>query len=102
MSSDIFTKNVGGQDFCKHRDKYVRENPSVQQVGATTTSVPVGEGVEDRVYPGDAGTGQMQGTGPPAVEVSTGVTGGVNEGVSDLDDTSEEHVASVVAAREDG
>jgi hypothetical protein len=44
----------------------------------------------------------MQGTGPPAVEVSTGVTGGVNEGVSDLDDTSEEHVASVVAAREDG
>jgi hypothetical protein len=28
--------------------------------------------------------------------------GGVNEGVSDLDDTSEEHVASVVAAREEG
>jgi hypothetical protein len=58
--------------------------------------------VGDRVYLRDAGTGQMQGTGPPAVEDSIGVTGGVNEGVRDLDDTSEEHVASVVAAREEG
>jgi hypothetical protein len=29
MSSDIFTKNVGGKDLYKHRDVYVREDPSV-------------------------------------------------------------------------
>jgi hypothetical protein len=58
--------------------------------------------VGDRAYPRDAGTGQMQGTGPPAVEDSTGVTGGVSGDVIDPDDTSEEHVASVVAAREEG
>jgi hypothetical protein len=27
MSSDIFTKNVGGKDFERHRSVYVRENP---------------------------------------------------------------------------
>jgi hypothetical protein len=27
MSSDIFTKNVGGKAFAKHRDVYVREAP---------------------------------------------------------------------------
>jgi hypothetical protein len=44
MSSDIFTKNVGGSEFYKHLDFYVRQNPSVQ-----TTTVPVGEGVGSRV-----------------------------------------------------
>jgi hypothetical protein len=34
MSSDIFTKNVGGQSFVRHRDVNVREN-----------SVSAGEGV---------------------------------------------------------
>jgi hypothetical protein len=27
MSSDIFTKNVGGSDFARHRDVYVRDTP---------------------------------------------------------------------------
>jgi hypothetical protein len=44
MSSDIFTKHVGGFEFYKHRDVYVRQNPSVP-----TTTVPVGEGVGGRV-----------------------------------------------------
>jgi hypothetical protein len=29
MSSDNFTKNVGGKDFKRHRDIYVRKNPGV-------------------------------------------------------------------------
>jgi hypothetical protein len=48
MSSDIFTKNVGGKDFYKHLDVYVREKSSVQSVEAPTTTYPVGEGVGAR------------------------------------------------------
>jgi hypothetical protein len=29
LSSDIFTKNVGGSDFVRYRDVYVRQNPSI-------------------------------------------------------------------------
>jgi hypothetical protein len=36
MSSDIFTKNVGGNDFYRHRDVYIREDPSVSFVEAST------------------------------------------------------------------
>jgi hypothetical protein len=45
MSSDIFTKNVGGNDFYRHRDVYVREDPSVSYVAASTMTNPVREGV---------------------------------------------------------
>jgi hypothetical protein len=56
----IFTKNVGGQDFYRHRGVIVRENRSIECVGPAKTCVPVGGGAGDRVYPRDAGTGQMQ------------------------------------------
>jgi hypothetical protein len=39
----------------RHRDIYVRENSSVHCVEATTTTVPVGEGVKVRVHPRDTG-----------------------------------------------
>jgi hypothetical protein len=81
---------------------FVRENPPIECVEPATSCVPVGEGVGDRVYPRDVGTGQMQGTGPLAAEHSTGVNGGVNGDVTDEVDTGEEHVATVVAAREEG
>jgi hypothetical protein len=47
MSSDIFTKNVSGQDFKRHRDVYVRKNPSVpyDRGHGNAFSVPAGEGV---------------------------------------------------------
>jgi hypothetical protein len=69
MSSDIFTKNVGGKDFYKHRDVYVREDPSVRCVETPTTTYPVGEGVGarspsvngDRDY--GKGSGLKRGTG---------------------------------------
>jgi hypothetical protein len=102
ISSDEFTKNVGGQDFYGHRDKYVRDNPSIQRVGATTTNVPVGEGGGVRVHLRDAGAEQMQRTGSFVGESLICVGEGVNGGVSDPDDTGEEHVGSVVAAREEG
>jgi hypothetical protein len=53
-------------------------------------------------YPRDSGAGQMHGTGQPAVEYSTDVTGGVRGDVNDRVDTGEEHVATAVAAREEG
>jgi hypothetical protein len=47
MSSDIFTKNVGGKDFERHRDTYVRQNPSVPYIQdhEDTSINSVGEGV---------------------------------------------------------
>jgi hypothetical protein len=44
MSSDIFTKNVGGKDFEKHRDVYVRQNPTVS-IHEDTLTDSFGEGV---------------------------------------------------------
>ena len=61
MSSDIFTKNVGGKDFHKHRDVYVREDPSIQCVETPTTANPVGEGVGIR-FPEDS-ENEIQRTG---------------------------------------
>jgi hypothetical protein len=43
MSSDIFTKNVGGRTFFRHRDVYVREDPTSTMIN------PVGEGVGIRI-----------------------------------------------------
>jgi hypothetical protein len=65
MSSDIFTKNVGGSDFFRHRDVYVREDPSASCVAASTTIYPAGEGVGVRVQPRDA---VNRGTGSSVVE----------------------------------
>jgi hypothetical protein len=47
MSSDIFTKNVGGEDFKRLRDMYIRKNPGVSYNHAHGDSliVSVGEGV---------------------------------------------------------
>jgi hypothetical protein len=47
MSSDIFTKNVVGSDFNRHRDVYVRDNPSTPctQSHATALLMSAGEGV---------------------------------------------------------
>jgi hypothetical protein len=70
MSSDIFTKNVGGKDFYKHRDVYVREDPSVPCVEApTTTTYPVGEGVGACSPSADSG-GDIE--GDPGLEQRTG------------------------------
>jgi hypothetical protein len=70
MSSDIFTKNVGGKDFYKHRDVYVREDPSVPCVEApTTTTYPVGEGVGACSPSADSG-GDIE--GDPGLEQKTG------------------------------
>jgi hypothetical protein len=44
MSSDIFTKNVGGGDFLRHRDIYVRSDPS-RPSHDEGIAVPAGEGV---------------------------------------------------------
>jgi hypothetical protein len=100
MAFDTFTRNLGGQDFYLHRDKYVRDDPSVRRIGAETISVPVGEGVGVCVHPRDAGAEHMQRTGPRISESPIGVSEGVTGGVSDRDETGDEHVASVVVARE--
>jgi hypothetical protein len=62
MSSDIFTKNVGGYDFYRHRDVYVREDPSVSCVAASTMTNPVGEGVGVRIHSNES-TGSGTGLG---------------------------------------
>jgi hypothetical protein len=98
MSSDIFTKNVGSQDFYRHRGVIVRENPSIECVGPATTCVLVGKGVGDRL---SQGCRNWIDAGPPAVEYSTGVTGGAKGDFNDEVDSGEEHVATVVAVREE-
>jgi hypothetical protein len=47
MSSDIFTKNVGGGDFMRHRDVDVRKNPIIiyNQDHESASINSVGEGV---------------------------------------------------------
>jgi hypothetical protein len=44
MSSDIFTKNVGGRAFLRHRDVYVPEDPSVSQMAASTRPIQLERG----------------------------------------------------------
>jgi hypothetical protein len=73
MSADIFTKNVGGYDFYRHRDVYVREDPSVSCVAASTMANPVGEGVGVRIHSNEStGSGTGLDIGSKNISESTG------------------------------
>jgi hypothetical protein len=56
MSSDIFTKNVGGQSFVRHRDVYVRENPVSAGEGVGMMEAVTGEDCMDQGMKGTSGS----------------------------------------------
>jgi hypothetical protein len=94
MSSDIFTKNVGGSTFFRHRDVYVREDPSVSHMAESTMINPVGEGVRVRIRSSES---TQSGTG-----LSINEQGSKNIGDSSSAGTEVVEVEAAVSGAEDG